>query len=146
MKKHLLLFTALLLCSAATSPPFGDRLWTPTTLGQLVKWIDAAPQEGLCMRADPDFAQALSADDTALLYPVATAEALKLARLHLLGCASRAQRRGWNISSDDERIDIQAMLAGALARRDLDHFFASLRPQTQDYETLRVALGKEPDP
>jgi L,D-transpeptidase YcbB len=146
MKKQLVSFAALLLCSAAPAPFDTDTLWTPTTVGQLLAWIEAAPQEGLCLPPDPDFAHAIETDEPALVYPTSTAEALKLARLHLFGCATPEQRKGWNIASNDDRIDLQALLTSALARGDLNGFFKALRPQTPDYEALRVAYGTEIEP
>jgi L,D-transpeptidase YcbB len=146
MKKQLISFATLLLCSAAPAPIDADTLWTPTTIHQLLAWIDAAPNEGLCLSLDPDFAQVLDTDEPALVYPAATAEALKLARLHLFGCATPEQRKGWNIAGNDDDIDLRALLASALARRDLNGFFKALRPQTPDYEALRLAYGAETDP
>jgi L,D-transpeptidase YcbB len=146
MKKHLLLLAALIFCTASSPPNENGLEWTPTTLSQLRAWIEAAPQEGLCMQIDPQFLQALRAGDAALISPIATAQALKLARLHLLGCATASQRRGWNIASADAQIDTRAMLKCALSQQNLDAFFGSLRPKTPEYEALRMAYRREMNP
>jgi L,D-transpeptidase YcbB len=146
MKKQIIPFAALLLCSAAAAPDNTDILWTPATVGQLLFWIDEAPKEGLCMPPDPDFVHALNTDEPALVYPTATTQALKLARLHLFGCATPEQRKGWNIPNNDERIDLQSLLAAALTKGDLNSFFKGLRPKAPDYEALRLAYATEADP
>jgi L,D-transpeptidase YcbB len=146
MKKPLASFAALLLCSAAPASVEADTLWTPMTVQQLRAWMKAAPTEGLCLPANPDFTHALETDEPALVYPTATVEALKLARLHLSGCATPEQRKGWNIASNDDQIDLHALLASALVRKDLNSFFKALRPQTPDYEALRLAYVTEIDP
>ncbi|MCZ8283260.1 MAG: L,D-transpeptidase family protein [Aquidulcibacter sp.] len=146
MKKQLMPFVAFCLCSAAAAPDPNSMVWTPTTLGQLAAWIDAAPKEGLCLSDDPSFGHALAADNSVLVNQIATSQALKLGRLHLLGCATPAQRRGWNIATNDAQIDMEALLATALAQGDVNPFFRALRPKTPDYEALRLAYGIETNP
>jgi L,D-transpeptidase YcbB len=146
MKKHLIPFVALLLCSSAPAPANIDLLWTPAQIKQLLVWLEAAPKEGLQIPSDPEFTFALQEDEPALVYQKATEVALQLARAHLLGCTDAQQRAGWNIASNDDHIDLPALLASALARNDLDGFFKSLRPHHPEYDVLRRALLVETDP
>lgn len=146
MKRYFISLVILLFCSSSSTLADANLLWTPATIQQLQEWIDAAPSEGLCLTPNPAFIQARATNNTSHLYPAATAQALILARLHLLGCASPAQRQGWNIASHDELIDTRSLLAAALATGDLNSFFISLRPQTHDYEVLRLALRTETAP
>jgi L,D-transpeptidase YcbB len=143
MKKHLIPFAALLLSSAAPATSEPDYLWTPTQIHQLLTWLEAAPKEGLSIPPEPEFAFALQEDEPSLVYPMATNVALRLARAHLFGCSDAQQRAGWNIKSDDDLIDLKAMLAEALSRNDLNGFFNSLRPRHPNYEMLRQALLTE---
>jgi L,D-transpeptidase YcbB len=146
MKKQLIPFAALLLCSASPIPVDPDLLWTPAQLSQLMAWVEAAPKEGLQIPADPEFVVALHTDEPALVYSKATEVALKLARAHLFGCSDARRRAGWSIASKDDDIDLPARLAAALARNDLDGFFRSLRPGHPEYDVLRRALLAEADP
>jgi L,D-transpeptidase YcbB len=146
MKKHLIPFTALLLGSAAPAPTDTNFLWTPAQINRLVAWIEAAPNEGLQIPADPEFAFALRADEPALVYPKATKMALQLARAHLVGCSDAQQRAGWNIANKDDEIDLPALLAIALTQKDIDGFFKSLRPRHPEYDALRRALLVETNP
>jgi L,D-transpeptidase YcbB len=143
MKKRLIPFAALLLCSAAPAPASPDYLWTPGQIHQLLAWLEAAPKEGLTIPPDPEFAFALQEDEPALVYPTATKVALQLARAHLFGCSDAQQRAGWSIKSEDDHIDLTGRLADSLSRNDLNGFFNSLRPRHPEYEVLRQALLAE---
>ncbi len=79
---------------------------------------------------------------------VATALALRLARAHLLGVATPAERAGWRIvDTDSEALDgLEGWLQRALDGNALDSFFAALRPAHPDYAALRTALARETDP
>jgi murein L,D-transpeptidase YcbB/YkuD len=145
MKKQLIPFAALLLCSAAPVPPNPDALWTPAQIHQLLAWLETAPKEGLTIPPDPEFAFALRDDEPALVYPKATEVALRLARAHLMGCSDAQQRAGWSIANNDDHIDLPALLTAALASNDLDGFFKSLRPRHPEYDVLRRALLVETD-
>ncbi len=146
MKKHLIAFVALLLCSGAAAPPDPSFSWTPAQLRTLLAWMAAAPQEGLQIPPDPEFAFALQTDEPALVYPKATEVALRLARVYLFGCSPAQQHAGWNIDSKDSDLDLPALLEASLARGDLNGFFKSLRPHHPEYDVLRRALLVETDP
>ena len=86
------------------------------------------------------------ADDGAAVDKAATDLALRLARMHLLGCATPAQRAGWHIVDSDKSIDLHAWLERALATDAVDSFFEQLRPRHSDYAALRTAYANETDP
>lgn len=142
MIKRFIPLAALLLCTAASAPQVADLAWTPAQLTQLHVWLRTAPQEGLTAPSAAGFAPAGGAEQSA----AATSMALGLARSHLFGCSAARQRAGWNIVGGDERIDLPALLAAALARDDLDGFFKSLRPRHPEYAALLQALLFETDP
>lgn len=112
--------------------------WTPAQIERLQHWIAAAPEDALPVlsttRLDP-------ADPAA-----AAALALQLARMHLLGKASAAERSGWRIADSDVTVDLTGRLSAALATGTLDAFFTGLRPAHPDYAALRKALSTETDP
>jgi murein L,D-transpeptidase YcbB/YkuD len=84
--------------------------------------------------------------DLAAIDAAADAVALKLARLHLLGSVSAAERTGWRIVDTDAAIDPAPLLARAVANGQVAGFFAGLRPAHPDYAGLRAAFAVERDP
>ena len=76
----------------------------------------------------------------------AQALALRVARLHLLGCVPAGQRAGWQGQDSDAAFDIAAALEGALASGGLRGFLDGLRPDHPGYAGLRAALAREGDP
>ena len=79
---------------------------------------------------------------------VATALALRLARAHLLGVATPAERAGWRIADTDSETlaGLEDWLQRALDGNGLATFVAALRPEHPDYAALRAALAREMDP
>jgi len=75
----------------------------------------------------------------------ATMLALRLARAHLLGSATQAERAGWNIVDSDREIALEPMLEQAVEDDTLDTFFALLRPAHVEYSALKTALANETD-
>lgn len=76
---------------------------------------------------------------------MATALALRLARMHLLGSATPAEQAGWRIADSDGAIDLQSWLERTLSGGSLDPIFEALRPQHPDYAVLRSAYAAEAD-
>ena len=72
---------------------------------------------------------------------MATALALRLARMDLLGSATPAQLAGWRIAGSDGAIDLQSCLERALSGGSLDPFFEAERPQHPDYTMPRRLCG-----
>lgn len=124
--------------------------WSGERLAELHKWVAAAPDDAL---PAPD-ASALEAaerlGDGAAVDRAADALALRLAKIHLLGCYDAAAHAGWRIPDTDRTDDLPARIAAALAGSGpgagLDAFFASLAPRAADYAALRGAYAKETDP
>jgi L,D-transpeptidase YcbB len=128
MGKRFTLLAAITLCLAAAQP-VADPGWTPDLREQLRSWLQAAPQEGLSVPAHAE----------------PNAQALELARALLLGNREARKQAGWNIADSDETIDLEARLAAAVKRGELDGFLASLRPRNPQYDALRLALRTETD-
>ncbi len=145
--KHILPgLVALGLCCAATAPAAPVPGWTPARITQLRHWVGAAPEDALSAPDTRELDTAERGGDPAAIDRAATALALCLARLHLLGGATVAQRAGWRITDSDAAIDLQARLERAVAVNSLDAFFAGLQPKHPDYAALRAAYAKETDP
>jgi len=152
------LFALLILfaCTAATAPEAAPAPpiphWTPTAITALRQQIAAAPADALPAPPVTALDTAQAGNDPATVDRAATALALQLARLHLLGCADAAVRTGWHITDSDRQIDLTTALAEVLASTPeaaglaLDSFFAGLRPQHADYAALRRAYAIETDP
>lgn len=144
MNRFLLALTALVIGGGdawAAAPA-----WSPDSLGKLRLWAAAAPTDALPSVDDAPLTRALAASDPTAIDAAASALALKLARMHLLGSASAAERKGWHIADSDSGIDLAARLQSALEERRLDDFFMALRPQHPDYALLRTAYRGEADP
>ena len=140
-----LLALAVLLTGAtddAVSPP----LWNPDAIGKLRAWVAAAPDDALPRPDSNALDSALAVGDPSLIDVAASALALKLARMHLLGSASAAERAGWRIVDSDRDFDVEAQLSVALAGGRIDDFLAGQRPQHPEYAALREALRSETDP
>ncbi|WP_296676845.1 L,D-transpeptidase family protein [Novosphingobium sp.] len=141
--KRCLLAIALIAYSAPVTASVSR--WTPGQLASLRHWIAAAPQDALPLLDSKSLDRATANSDTAATDKAANDLALGLARLHLLGCATAAQRNGWTIADTDTSLDLSAMLTRALASNSLDAFFAGLRPRHPDYAVLRAAYENEGD-
>ncbi len=139
---------ALLLGACAGAPATGPEApaWTRGQIASLRHWLAAAPEEALPRfdAAALDAAAGLWSGDAA--NRAATELALKLARAHLKGCANPVERGGWRIPDDKDDGTVEASLREALASdADLDHFFASVRPQHPEYTALQAAYVAETD-
>ncbi|MEJ2409522.1 MAG: L,D-transpeptidase family protein [Novosphingobium sp.] len=115
-------------------------------MARLLHWAQAAPQDALPSPDTQDLNAAVAGGDHTAIDTAASALALKLGRMHLLGVATTAQRAGWHITDTDTAIDLQALLDTALASDNIDGFFKALRPTSADYAALRKALPTEIDP
>jgi len=142
--KRLLSAAWPLLASATAAQAEPPALsWKPSQIGQLRHWVQDAPRDGLPLLGTDEIDRALSASDQAGLDRAASAIALRLARMHLRGCSSPAERAGWNISDAEDEIGLDGRLAAAVTGDDLDRFFAGLRPRHSDYALLRAAFAAE---
>ncbi len=140
----LFLSLALLGSTADLGPP-GPR-WTAPQLAQLRDWARAAPLDGL---PQPDLAALDAAERSgrkAQINPAATALALGLAKAHLLGTATAAERIEWHIVDPDAARALEPLLMAALAEDRIDGLFEGLRPLHPAYAALRQALVSERDP
>ena len=146
MKRCLLAITALVLCAANTSPQEPVPGWTPVHIARLKHWAQAAPKDALPLLDTGQLDAAVRGPDQAAIDRMATALALRLARMHLLGSATPAKQTGWRIVDSDGAIDLQSWLERALSGGSLDPFFEALRPQHPDYAVLRAAFAAEKDP
>lgn len=140
------LFLSLgLLGSSADHGPPGPR-WTEPQLAQLRGWAQAAPLDGL---PQPDLTALDAAERSgrkAQINPAATALALALAKAHLLGTATAAERTDWHIVDPDAARALEPMVTAALDEDRIDGLFEGLRPKHPDYAALRQALVSERDP
>lgn len=148
MKRCVLALAVMLLgnADAPATPAPAAPAWDGAALVQLRAAVDAAPDDALPRLDCGAFDAAQRAGDQAAIDRAATDLALRLARLHLLGRATAAERTGWRIADSDAGIDLPARLAAALAAHRVDGFLAELRPQHSDYAGLRAAYAVERDP
>ena len=136
---------------AVQRPAVQRPAWSTAEIAALRQWVAAAPRDALPALATTDLDRATGTSPAAV-DDAATALALRLARLHLLGCASSTSRAGWHIADTDSKIDVSRLLAQALASdaagsaAALDRFFAGLRPHHPEYAALRAAYATETDP
>lgn len=136
--------TALILAPPAQAQPL-DQEWTPEQAARLLHWAKAAPDDALPAPDTRELEAALASGNGVATDRAATALGLRLARLHLLGAASAAERAGWRIGDSDEAIPLDAQLAEARMNGTLDAFFAGLAPMHPDYAALRAAYALETD-
>lgn len=141
--KGVLLALTVLLVGAADVPA---PVWSSGSIAQLRSWVAAAPDDALPRPDSTALDQAIALGSPPAIDAAASDLALKLARLHLLGSATPAQRSGWRIVDSDRSFDVAGQLAVALAGGRIDDFFAGQRPQHPDYAVLRDAYRAETDP
>jgi len=146
MKRNLFTIIAMALCCAATAPAEPVSGWNQAQLEQLRHWVRAAPEDALPLLDTASLDAAESGGDPAAVDAAATALALHLARMHLLGAATSAQRTGWRIPDSDSASDLPSRLERAVKVNAIDLFFAGLKPQHSDYAALRAAYATETDP
>ncbi len=145
--KPLLVLSFLLMITGgearaqAPAPPE----WQPAQISILKHWISKAAEDALPILPTDELNAAMNAADTAKIDREATSLALRLARMHLLGNASKSARTGWHIDDSDAAIDLDARLAKSLADRNVERFFLGLRPLHPDYVALRAAFASETD-
>jgi L,D-transpeptidase YcbB len=146
MKKSLLFF-ATLVAFAFAQPAFAQNNdWSPSKLSRLRSWMIAAPQDALPNMPTVNLDQAIATKNAVVINLTANQEALKLAQMHLLGSSSTAKHAGWDVTSDDEKLDLPAFLLRSLEENDVDGYFAFLRPRPAEYAALRNAYASETDP
>jgi murein L,D-transpeptidase YcbB/YkuD len=139
-----LALSVALLGDVADTGPVGPR-WSAEQLVQLKQWVDTAALDGLPRPDTAALEDALHSGRKARINPAATAVALKLAQMHLLGAAPAAEKAEWHIADPDAKHDVSCDLATALENDLLDDFFTGLRPDSPTYTALREALAVEPD-
>ncbi len=126
--------------------PAAAQEWSPAELTTLHRWVVMAPVEGLPRLPNDALQAARAAGDAEAIDREATDLALRLARMHLLGSATQAERSGWHIVDTDADMPLEDMLATALSENRLDSFFAGLRPLDHEYAVLRAVYFGETDP
>lgn len=144
-KSRLFILICLSLLLVATAPHVQAASWTREQAEQLRTWIDSAPEDALPVLDHSRLDAALRNGDKSSTDEAATALALCLARMHLLGGANSAQRAGWRIEDSDSSTDIEGWLERALAADALDGFFRAVRPRHPEYAALRSAYASEDD-
>ncbi|MFN3991251.1 MAG: L,D-transpeptidase family protein [Erythrobacter sp.] len=105
----------------------------------------AAPQDALPQLDVRDLDSAMAGGAGAALNESATALALQLAQLHLLGSSSASQKGTWGIRDTDQDVDVAALLERSLSAGELRAFLRGLRPGHPDYAALRAAYASETD-
>ncbi|HSM53420.1 MAG TPA: L,D-transpeptidase family protein [Erythrobacter sp.] len=145
MKRSLIATIALLISTAAASAQANDSTWSSSDITTLKRWVDSAPLDALPRMSSTSFDRAVAAGDQQSIDDEATMLALRLARAHLLGSATQAERAGWNIVDSDREIALEPMLEQAVEDDTLDTFFALLRPAHVEYSALKTALANETD-
>ena len=140
------LLALAVLLTGATDDVVSAPLWNPDAIGKLRAWVAAAPDDALPRPDSNALDSALAVGNPGLIDVAASALALKLARMHLLGSASAAERAGWRIVDSDRDFDVEGQLSVALAGGRIDDFLAGQRPQHPEYAALREALRSETDP
>lgn len=149
MKRSLFAIIAAALCIAAS--PFQNpsepprALWSKTDIDTLKQWVAATPSDALPHLSTTALDAAIDSGNQQETDRLANSTALRLARIHLLGCATQQERAGWNIVDTDRDLDIEPMLKAALADGTLNTFFALMRPTHSDYASLKAAYLAEPD-
>lgn len=137
---------AFALCAAAAPEPTLSPHWSGANIEILERWAMTAPLDALPQPSTAALDNAMTAGDEPVVNQRATELALKLARMHLLGCATANERHGWNIADSDASIDLEPQLRQSLAVGTLDAFFTSIMPRSLDYAALRTAYATEKDP
>ncbi|WP_229665340.1 L,D-transpeptidase family protein [Croceicoccus mobilis] len=137
-------FAAAPVIAQGGSPPERAK-WSPAEIAVLARWVEAAPLDALPSPSMRALDAARASDEAQAIDAAADALALELARGHLLGAATKAERAGWNITDSDADIDLPARIDRALAAGKLDRFFAGLAPAYPDYAVLKQALARETD-
>ena len=149
MKRTLLAMAALLICAASAGGNAAAQpavpAWSSSNVTVLERWIGAAPLDALPEISTAALQQAVAGGDRAAIDAEASSVALRLARMHLLGCATAAERTGWHIVDTDRSIELEPLLERALANGTLETFFAMMRPSHPDYAALKAAFLAEND-
>ncbi|MCB5425004.1 L,D-transpeptidase family protein [Altererythrobacter sp. CC-YST694] len=145
MKRAVLAMIAVIMLAAGSPAMAQPSAWTPANLSILKRWVAMAPMDALPVLSTAVLDKAESAADGEGIAKAADDLALRLAKMHLLGCATAAERKGWNIVDTDKAVDVEALLAGSLQAGTLDAFFASMRPRDPEYAALNAAYAQATD-
>lgn len=145
MKRALLAMIAVIMLAAGSPAMAQPSAWTSANLSILKRWVAMAPMDALPLLSTAALDKAEAAVDGDGIAKAADDLALRLAKMHLLGCATAAERKGWNIVDTDKAVDVQALLAGSLQAGTLDAFFASMRPRDPEYAALHAAYAQTTD-
>ncbi|WP_169829137.1 L,D-transpeptidase family protein [Tsuneonella mangrovi] len=143
MRSLIVAFLLPLLTSPALAS--SGAHWTETDLAVLDRWVDAAPADALPRPSTKAFDAAVRGGDPMVIDREATKLALRLARMHLLGDASSAEKAGWNIVDTDRNLPVESLLDTAITTETLDSFFAWMRPASPQYAALKAAYDVETD-
>ena len=142
MKRALI---ALSMLTAIHAPSAANEgvVWSSTDLTTLKRWVEMAPQDALPRLSTTKLEAAIDTNQPEQVDSEATSLALRLARMHLLGNATSAERSGWNIVDSDSELPLESMLANAVFYDTLDTFFALMRPASEEYSALAKAYRSD---
>jgi hypothetical protein len=146
MRKSLLIAVALLTSAAAAPESGAAPKWPEDQVRLLRGWALAAPLDALQQPSTQALDNALAQGNGAEIDKAATDLALRLARMHLLGCAPEQERKSWHMPAIDDYYDLPSYLSFMLGKEDIDLFFSLLIPHHPDYGALRAAYAAETDP
>ncbi len=120
-------------------------VWTAAQARQLATWLEIAPADGLPSMATEAAAlrAAIAGGNPALFGPVARTHAATLLDRHRNGTHT-ARRRAFGITPEDFA-PIDATIADALARDQVDAMVAAAIPTHPHYVQMRAALANEAD-
>ena len=130
---------------AASPAPFVPA-WDGGRIAQLRGLVARVADDALPVLDTASLDAAQASGDQPAIDRAAQDIALKLARMHLNGCASPAERAEWHIDGRADLAGLDAKLAQAVAENRLEAFLAGLRPTHGDYALLRSAYAAEADP
>lgn len=119
--------------------------WSTSKLSRLRSWMLDAPNDALPNVPVKKLNQAIASKNQELINQIANMEALKLGHMHLMGCCSKAERSGWAIKSDDDKLNLASLLRVSLETNDIDGYFIDLLPRHAEYWALRNAYQNERD-
>ncbi len=143
MRKSFALLTATFAFFCLQSENVQASDWSPDALSRLRSWMRTAPRDALPNVPTERLDLAIASNNPNIIDQIASEEALRLGRMHLLGCSSAAAHAGWNVESADEHFDMLGLLQRSLRLNDIDGFFAQLQPRHPEYVALRNAYSAE---
>lgn len=119
--------------------------WIANDVEALKRWVRAAPRDALPQLSTASLDAAVVSGVQQSIDEEANLLGIQLARMHLLGRATRSERESWNIVDSDTEIPLGSLLERAVRDNTLNTFFALQRPTHSEYGALRAAYAQETD-